>query len=464
MRRFLRQKVSSGCMLVRSHSHSHSHGSGHGHSHSHSHSHGKLEDTITGKNLRDCKIVTIVGGATNVFFCITKILIGSSGGSVALVADGFHAFTDILADIASYLTLTFSKKKLPRCRFPFGLTKLEPIGTVLVAAILLFAGIALLVQSLEQCTADAARYFDLNITESHESHHEHHHTHSHSHSHDHSHFQLTTIDATGHAMIMWSMVVLSASSVLCKELLYRWARRVGERAKSNVVVANAFHHRADAWSGAVALVGVGGQVLGVFGVDGIAGLVVSSSIFHIGYTLCRDAVLDFFDYQRGDEIEQLREKLSAFHIEEDSTEDCKTSVISVFSIKDGDAIILYGILLASEKLSVSETQNAIKGCVANAKTIAAVDEFYFKLHVCSLDLLPNEENASIYAKGLYYNPSLDACIEEIRRFHFIWETIWYDLSEKIICLSLDPASKLSPCCLADVRTVARMYGCELKTL
>lgn len=87
------------------------------------------------------------------------------------------------------------------------------------------------------------------------------------------------------------MVLLASSSVVCKELLFQWTRKVGKAAGSRVVVANAYHHRADAWSGAVALLGVGAQCAGIPAIDGLAGLVVSLSIIKIGYSLLKESVM-----------------------------------------------------------------------------------------------------------------------------------------------------------------------------
>src|SRR5689334_6867108 len=47
----------------------------------------------------------------------------------------------------------------------------------------------------------------------------------------------------------------AAGSIILKELLYQVTVRIGKRANSNLVVANAWHHRTDAISSVVALIG-----------------------------------------------------------------------------------------------------------------------------------------------------------------------------------------------------------------
>lgn len=327
------------------------HDCGHSH-HGHSHSHGAVEAHIQGKSLQECKRVTLVGLGTNIFFSGTKLVAGSAGGSVALMADGFHALTDIFADLISYMSMTFSRKHFPRCKFPFGIGRLETMGTVVVASVLFIGGALLLWDSLqsfvsvwnpfsgdfflgtrdallstpspsssEGCTSSSMGPNGIldGDPSSPTSAGPHSCGHSHSHSHfgggvGHSHFTLTTTDEAGVERIMWLMIALAGGSVICKELLYRWARRVGERAGSRVVVANAYHHRADAWSGGVTLMGLCGQSLGVPGADGLAGLVVSSCICQVGYQLTKEAVLELFDYQRMDEVREVRQRLQRFHL------------------------------------------------------------------------------------------------------------------------------------------------------
>ena len=67
-------------------------------------------------------------------------------------------------------------------------------------------------------------------------------------------------------------------SIAVKELLYQSTMRVGERHDSKLIKANAWHHRSDAVSSVVALVGVVGGMLSVPIVDPVAGLLVSALI------------------------------------------------------------------------------------------------------------------------------------------------------------------------------------------
>ncbi|KAG5503119.1 hypothetical protein JIQ42_07082 [Leishmania sp. Namibia] len=442
--------------------HNHTHGW-----HAHTHSHGSMKN-ISGKYLRQCQIATLTGGATNVFFCVSKLWIGSAGGSVALVADGFHAMTDILADIISYAAISLSRKKLPRCRFPLGIGRLETSGAVIVAAILFLGGVALLVQSLGQCFSDMARLletaaptggiataFVLGVRRTmaavsghsstarspeghahacaHDAHMSHEHGHDGGDHHGHSHFQVMMYDEeVGKQVILWTMVGIATASMVCKELLFRWTRRVGLRAGSRVVVANAYHHRADAWSGGVALIGVAGQVMGLPGVDGLAGLAVSLSISKIGYGIFKGAVLEFFDYQNAEEVSVIREQLQTFNLrivrgvdvvpnhssqnavrsmaseaeaslthspvaavssDEDSTvHRKKIRFINVFLVRHGHQYAVHVTLLVYESVSAQQIQEAIDLITALARRSLPVQETFTTLLVCS----QNTESREVY--------------------------------------------------------------------
>jgi cation diffusion facilitator family transporter len=56
-------------------------------------------------------------------------------------------------------------------------------------------------------------------------------------------------------------LVVAAISIICKEVLYRWAAAVSRRIKSPALAANAWHHRTDAISSLPVFLAVGGAML-----------------------------------------------------------------------------------------------------------------------------------------------------------------------------------------------------------
>ncbi|EPY28884.1 cation transporter [Strigomonas culicis] len=463
--------------------HSHSHGDGHGHSHQ------TIEKNIKGDALRQCQIATAAGAATNVFFSVSKLWAGSAGGSVALVADGFHALTDLLADAISYLSISLAAVLFPRCRFPYGIGRLETSGAVIVAAILLFGGIALLVQSGQHCyTGFLACLAPPPVAAAHEHDHEHHH-HDHD-AHGHSHFELTAVDEqTGQSMVLWTMVILAASSVVVKELLFQWTKRVGVRAGSRVIIANAYHHRADAWSGGVALLGVLGQCVGITGLDGMAGMVVSLSICQIGYGLLRDSILEFFDCQNSAEVSTVRQRLQTFR---PRVEGQRMTAINVFLTRHGSSYALHLALVADESVSAAQLQDATEQFTRLAQAVQPhVQDTYTTLFATSRSTITRaaydallarqaaeadapqsteeaeDDDSQVYlpfklpprchSETDTVNVALEKCLFALSQFHHFQFPISYnwERQQMIFGTSRAPSSE----CQRDMEAVARCFQC-----
>lgn len=71
-----------------------------------------------------------------------------------------------------------------------------------------------------------------------------------------------------------------------------------------VVIANAYHHRSDAWSSLVALVGIGGAMVGYPWLDPLAGL-VRDGYFLITYFLLRAHLAHVLDTEYVPQLELI---------------------------------------------------------------------------------------------------------------------------------------------------------------
>jgi len=99
-------------------------------------------------------------------------------------------------------------------------------------------------------------------------------------------------------------------SIVCKEALYRWTVRVGRRARSSAVVANAWHHRSDALSSVPAALAVLAARLRpewLF-LDHLGAVVVSVFIFRAGVMVAWPALKELVDVGAPqDELAQIEE-------------------------------------------------------------------------------------------------------------------------------------------------------------
>lgn len=184
----------------------HSHGHGHGHHHHH---HDNVY--LTSKNKNDPGVrITRIGLLSNLGMAIGKGVGGYMFHSSALIADAYHALTDLVSDFMTLATVSLSLKP-PSSRFPTGYGKVESLGALGVSGLLLMGGLLMGLNATEvlltQFFPDVAESLGhIGLLG---------HGHSHGHAHSHGHEVLgPNINAA------W----LAAGSILVKESLYRASR------------------------------------------------------------------------------------------------------------------------------------------------------------------------------------------------------------------------------------------------
>ncbi len=175
------------------------HGS-HGHSHSHHHDNSYL----TSANRKDAGVrITRIGLYVNVVMAVGKGIGGYYFNSQALVADAFHAMTDLVSDIMTLGTVSWSLKP-PSSRFPSGYGKIESLGSLGVSSLLLVGGILM---GLNACEVLYHQFFVDAVAAG---------SHSHGGIFGHSHSHNPT-DLGPNINAAW----LAAGSIVVKEYLYR---------------------------------------------------------------------------------------------------------------------------------------------------------------------------------------------------------------------------------------------------
>lgn len=106
--------------------------------HSHSHQHGNAY--LTSSNRKDAGVrITRIGLYVNLGMAVGKGIGGYYFNSQALVADAFHALTDLVSDFMTLATVSWSLKP-PTARFPSGYGKIESLGSLGVSGLLLCGG------------------------------------------------------------------------------------------------------------------------------------------------------------------------------------------------------------------------------------------------------------------------------------------------------------------------------------
>lgn len=260
-----------------------------GHSHDHHHHHDNTY--LTSTNKKDAGVrITRVGLYVNLVMAICKGTGGYVFNSQALVADAFHAMTDLVSDFMTLGTVAWSLKS-PTPRFPSGYGKIESLGSLGVSGLLLTGGVLM---GLNAC---GILYNELFIDAAHAGHAAHGHSHGGIFGHSHSH---GAADMGPNINAAW----VAAASIAVKEYLYRATMKVARERKSSVLASNAVHHRIDSLTSIVALVAIAGSHLftGTTWLDPIGGLIVSVMVVRAGWTNTGQALLELADVGVDNEI------------------------------------------------------------------------------------------------------------------------------------------------------------------
>ncbi|KUH33787.1 transporter [Thermococcus celericrescens] len=193
--------------------------------------------------------VSILG---NVLLSLLKLAVGFMYSSIALISDGVHSLSDVITSVIGYAGIRISSKP-PDKSHPFGHSRFEPLVAFLI-------GEALIIVTYE-IGRDAV-------------------------------YRIIEGGATEVNSIMLGVTLLS---ILSKELMFRYSVHIGRKINSQILVADAYHHRSDALSSVAVLIGLGAQELGFMYGDSIAGLVVS--VFLLKVSL--DIILENVRYLTG---------------------------------------------------------------------------------------------------------------------------------------------------------------------
>jgi hypothetical protein len=90
-------------------------------------------------------------------------------------------------------------------------------------------------------------------------------------------------------------VYVAAISILIKEMLYHYTAHVGRKTRSKMILANAWHHRSDAISSIVVLIGVAGALAGLNYLDAVAAVIVGVMIAKIGWKVGWESIHELAD-------------------------------------------------------------------------------------------------------------------------------------------------------------------------
>jgi cation diffusion facilitator family transporter len=224
---------------------------------------GKTEDTeATSSRLAEGRRVAAAATGLTVALAVIKGIVGELRGAPALTADAVHSGADAVAIFASWLGLRLADRP-PTRRFPFGLYRAETLATLLVSAIIFFAGAALLFESASDF--------------------------------------LRGDEPSGRSL---DALVVALVSAAVSFGIYVWEKRVGERLRSQSLLANADESRADILTSLVVFGGTFATWLRLPRVELAVAAAISLLILWLGLKNGRVAVYALLDASLDTELEQ----------------------------------------------------------------------------------------------------------------------------------------------------------------
>ena len=211
---------------------------------------------------------TLLGSIGNAALVTFKFVAGILGNSSAMIADAVHSLSDFVTDLLVLVFVSISSKPTDESH-DYGHGKFETIGSFLIGLALVAAAAGIILSGIHKlwlwwCGEQ--------------------------------------LDTPG--MIAFMAALLS---LLVKEVLYQYTAYKGRQLNSQVMMANAWHHRSDALSSLGTSIGIGlavfmGQKWTVF--DPLASIFVGVILIKVSYKLLKTSMGELTEHSLPEETEQ----------------------------------------------------------------------------------------------------------------------------------------------------------------
>lgn len=211
---------------------------------------------------------TWVSVAVNILLTFVQVAAGFLSHSQSLIADGMHSLSDLVCDFLVLVASHHSNNPADEGH-PYGHGRVETAASFVLGAILAITGGAIMVTAAMKLE---------NIQ------------------------NLTPVTS----LALW----VAGIAIIAKEGLFRYMLHVGERLRSPMLIANAWHARSDAASSLVVAAGIGGNLLGFIYADSVAAIIVGFMIVRMGIVFAWEAFQELIDAGLSiEEVNSIRQTL-----------------------------------------------------------------------------------------------------------------------------------------------------------
>lgn len=200
------------------------------------------------KKTKNLKLGIIEGWLSifvNIMLFGLKYWAGIVSGSVALIADAWHTLTDSISSAILLIGINIAKRPADQ-KHPFGHGRAELVTSIIIGVILAVIGFSFLTESIQRLRNKEEVVFGAIA------------------------------------------IIVTIISVIVKEGMARFALWAAKKEKSKAIKADGWHHRSDALSSLIILLGI---MMGRYfwWIDGVLGLMVSGLIFYTAYKIIKES-------------------------------------------------------------------------------------------------------------------------------------------------------------------------------
>lgn len=251
------------------------------------------------------RTTSMVGAIVNLGLTIIKVVFGIIGQSHALIADGVHSLADLITDLMVWFAAKYSNRPADK-EHPYGHARIETAFTVGFGVVLIATAVGIVLDSAQRLLNPETLMHPTPI-----------------------------------------VLLIAALSILANEGLFHYTIRAARKFNSSLLTANAWHHRSDAISSIVVLVGVTGSLMGFPYLDAFAALGVAILIAKIGWEQAWSSIQELVDTGMEPKAAAALERII-------KTIDCVRGVHMLRSRRMGGAYLIDVHIVVNDRLSVSE--------------------------------------------------------------------------------------------------------------
>lgn len=192
--------------------------------------------------------IAVVAILINLFLFGIKIIAAFATESIALKAEAFHTFSDLIASLTVFVGLKIAKRKTKS--FPYGLYKVENLMSVIISILILYSGYEIAMEAISA--------------------------------------EKTDVKNTGIG------IIILAVAIVITFLFSRYEKKIGKEINSPILLADSEHIRTDVLSNSAVMIAIIFDSMG-YQFDKIVALIVVVFIVKTGFEIFKDGVRVLLD-------------------------------------------------------------------------------------------------------------------------------------------------------------------------